>query len=70
MTPSTRLSWPTSGTRLHLPILARLTPSNYEQIKDFIHDAVDEEITLDECDTYSFNPDPDNNPFMEEGTIT
>jgi hypothetical protein len=28
---------------------------------------VDEEITLDECDTYSFNPDPDNNPFEEEG---
>lgn len=43
--------------------------SNYEQIKDFIHDAVDQEIALDECDTYSFNPDPDNNPFMEEGHL-
>jgi len=43
--------------------------SNYDQIKNFIWDAVNAEILIDDCDIYSFNPEPDNDPFDEEGHL-
>jgi len=46
--------------------LASVVP-NYGLVKDHIWAAIDQEINLRECAVYSFTPDPDCNPFEDDG---
>lgn len=41
-------------------------PSFREEISPRMWSSIDEEITIQDCDIYSFIPDPDSDPFEEE----
>ncbi|XP_055520896.1 repressor of RNA polymerase III transcription MAF1 homolog isoform X2 [Leucoraja erinacea] len=41
----------------------------FNTLKPQLWDAVDEEISLSECDIYSYNPDLDCDPYGEEGSL-
>jgi len=45
------------------------TLPNYTSIEDHLWATLDREITLRDCEIYSFFPDPDSDPFYEDGSI-
>eukprot|EP00053_Salpingoeca_punica_P008272 m.74686 g.74686 ORF g.74686 m.74686 type:complete len:237 (+) comp14526_c0_seq1:260-970(+) len=42
---------------------------DYTNISDTLWKAINEEINPNECDIYSYNPDADSDPFVEEGSL-
>ncbi|NXR21588.1 MAF1 polymerase, partial [Cinclus mexicanus] len=42
---------------------------DFKALRPLLWDAVDEEISLAECDIYSYNPDLDSDPFGEDGNL-
>uniref|UniRef100_A0A8C5MPU0 Repressor of RNA polymerase III transcription MAF1 n=1 Tax=Leptobrachium leishanense TaxID=445787 RepID=A0A8C5MPU0_9ANUR len=42
---------------------------HFTSMKSSLWDAVDEQISLSECDIYSYNPDLDSDPFGEDGSL-
>jgi len=42
---------------------------NYSTIEDHLWATLDREITIRDCEIYSFLPDPDSDPFYEDGYI-
>ncbi|XP_014117108.1 PREDICTED: repressor of RNA polymerase III transcription MAF1 homolog [Pseudopodoces humilis] len=42
---------------------------DFKALRPLLWDAVDEEISLAECDIYSYNPDLDSDPFGEDGSL-
>lgn len=49
--------------------LSPSVPDLYESIKTQLWPTVDEEISLTDCEVYSYNPDLSSDPFGEEGYI-
>lgn len=49
-------------------ILSTEIPSFREEVSPRMWASIDEEIVIQDCDIYSFIPDPDSDPFEEEST--
>ncbi|KAL3859913.1 hypothetical protein ACJMK2_010096 [Sinanodonta woodiana] len=49
--------------------LGAVMKENYSSLKQMLWEAVDNEISLNECDTFSYNPDLSSDPYGEEGSI-
>lgn len=51
-------------------ILSTAIPDYAETIGNKMWNTIETEIQIHDCDIYSFNPDPDSDPFEEEGKFT
>lgn len=49
--------------------LAPIAGDQYNGLRQALWSAVDDEITLNECDIYSYNPDLNSDPYGEPGCI-
>ncbi|KAK3586743.1 hypothetical protein CHS0354_014774 [Potamilus streckersoni] len=49
--------------------LEAVMKKNYSALKETLWEAVNSEISLSECDVFSYNPDLSSDPYGEEGSI-
>lgn len=49
--------------------LSATAGEQYRALRQSVWLAIDDEITLEECDIYSYNPDLGSDPFGEDGCL-
>uniref|UniRef100_T1J254 Repressor of RNA polymerase III transcription MAF1 n=1 Tax=Strigamia maritima TaxID=126957 RepID=T1J254_STRMM len=60
------ISWITNEIDSHLSAMAR---DIYSSLKSQLWSAIDDEISIKECDIYSYNPDLTSDPYGEDGCL-
>ena len=50
-------------------LLSVTATDQYSRVHDKLWATINEEITLPECDIYSYNPDLQSDPFGEDGSL-
>ncbi|CAN0271468.1 repressor of RNA polymerase III transcription MAF1 homolog isoform X1 [Lampetra fluviatilis] len=60
------LSWVTNAVNSSLSSAAG---GEFGDLKPLLWKAIDDEIGMNECDIYSYNPDLDSDPYGEEGSL-